>query len=250
MKDLRGYTDVSYLFIDEADHLEPSVTNELLHAITRYEEKSHCTTIMATTPNAPGGLYETIEKDPNSKYERIFLDSTVGLDKIHNRAEIEKKKNEPEFLREYMLKYLGRVGNLLLPSQIQNCIELGNEYSTDKIPVLFYTLKSVGIDPGFSSSATGIIVLEHIKPEYMEDKVRVVESHLIEKGDPNQIVTLCWDIWKRSGFMNTLFFIDGSNRAMINLLKIRWDESLTWETSELFGPNTKIRPVNFSTKAS
>lgn len=92
VKDLRGYTDVSYLFIDEADHFEPPVTNELLHAITRYEEKSHCTTIMATTPNAPGGLYETIEKDPNSKYERIFLDSTVGLDKIHNRAELKRKR--------------------------------------------------------------------------------------------------------------------------------------------------------------
>ncbi len=39
VKDLRGYTDVSYLFIDEADHFEPSVNSELLHAITRYEEK-------------------------------------------------------------------------------------------------------------------------------------------------------------------------------------------------------------------
>lgn len=45
-----------------------------------------------------------------------------------------------------------------------------------------------------------------------------------------------------------LFFIDGSNRAIVNLLKIRWDESLTWETSESFGPNTRIRPVNFSTE--
>lgn len=48
--------------------------------------------------------------------------------------------------------------------------------------------------------------------------------------------------------MNTLFFVDGSNRAMVNLLKIRWDEPLTWETSQSFGPNTKIRPVNFSTE--
>ncbi|HEU4468275.1 MAG TPA: hypothetical protein VFR61_04480 [Nitrososphaeraceae archaeon] len=45
VKDLRGYTDVSYLFIDEADYFEPSVNSELLHAITRYEEKSNCTTI-------------------------------------------------------------------------------------------------------------------------------------------------------------------------------------------------------------
>lgn len=79
--------------------------------------------------------------------------------------EIEKKKNEPEFLREYMGQYLGRVGNVYLPSQIQNCIELGQEYSIDKIPVSLYTLKSVGLDAGFSSSGTDIIVLEHIKIE-------------------------------------------------------------------------------------
>ena len=35
---------------------------------------------------------------------------------------------------------------------------------------------------------------------------------------------------------------------MVNLLKIRWDESLTWETSQSFGPNTRIRPVNFLTE--
>lgn len=82
----------------------------------------------------------------------------------------------------------------------------------------------------------------------MKDKIRVIETYNIEKGDPNQIVELCWSIWKRHNWMNTFFFIDGSNRAMVNLLKIRLDESLTWETSQSFGPNTKIRPVNFSTE--
>ena len=134
---------------------------------------------------------------------------------------------------------------MVTADQLATLQELGNEYSTDKIPVSLYTLKSVGLDPGFSSSGTGIVVLEHIKDE---DKIRVIESHLIERGDPNQIVNLCWDVWKRFNYMNTLFFIDGSNRAMVNLLKIRWDEPLTWETSQTFGPNTKIRPVNFSTE--
>jgi hypothetical protein len=59
VKDLRGYTDVSYLFI-EADYFERSVNDELLHAITSYEEKSNCTTIMVSTPNAPGRLFESI----------------------------------------------------------------------------------------------------------------------------------------------------------------------------------------------
>lgn len=71
-----------------------------------------------------------------------------------------------------------------------------------------------------------------IKPELKEDKIRVIETHNIEKGDPNQIVDLLWEIWKRYGFMNTLFYIDGSNRAVVNLLKIRWDESLNWESKQ------------------
>lgn len=201
----RGYTDVSYLFIDEADYFEPSVNNELLHSISAYEEKSNATTIMASTPNRPGGLFESIEKDANSKYHKIMLDYTVGLGKIYDPVEIEKKKNEPEFLREYGGQYLGKVGNLFLPLQIQTCIDLGKEYSIDEIPVSLYTLKSVGIDPGFSSSDTGIVVLEHIKPELKEDKIRVTETYNIEKGDPNAIVNLCWDIWKRHNWMNTFF---------------------------------------------
>jgi hypothetical protein len=49
--------------------------------------------------------------------------------------------------------------------------------------------------------------------------------------------------------MNTFFFIDGSNRAMVNLLKIRWQESLNWDKVD-FGHNSniRIRPVNFNTE--
>lgn len=248
VKDLRGYTDVSYLFIDEADHFDPSVNSELLHAINRYEEKSNCTTIMCSTPNRPGGLFESIERDKNTKYEKIILDYTIGLDKIFDRKEIELKKREPEFAREYECQYLGKVGNLFRKSQIQTCIDLGLEYDTNKIPVSLYTLKSIGIDPGFSSSSTGIVVLEHIKTD--RDIIRVVDSYLIDKGDPNELVQLCWDIYKRNNYMNTTFFIDGSNRAVVNLLKIKFGESLHWEHIPDFGKNSsiKIRPVNFSTE--
>jgi hypothetical protein len=106
VKDLRGYTDVSYLFVDEADHFQDSVITELRHAITRYEEKSQCTTIMVSTPNAPMGLFETIEKDPNSKYEKIALPFQVSLNKIYDPLEIEKKKLEPEFPIEYEYNFL------------------------------------------------------------------------------------------------------------------------------------------------
>ena len=46
IKDLRGYMDVAYLFIDEADHGERLFQEELGPAITAYEEKSNGKTIM------------------------------------------------------------------------------------------------------------------------------------------------------------------------------------------------------------
>jgi hypothetical protein len=50
--------------------------------------------------------------------------------------------------------------------------------------------------------------------------------------------------------MSTVYFIDGSNRAIVNLLKIRWQESLYWERTTDFGHNSniRIRPINFSTE--
>jgi hypothetical protein len=109
-------------------------------------------------------------------------------------------------------------------------------------------LKSVGVDFGFSSSATAIVTLEHIKTENGKDIIRVVDCHLIDKGDSNKITEFCWDIWSKYGFMNCLYYIDGSNRAMVNALKIRWDESLNWESGDVSPELMKIIPVNFNTE--
>ena len=135
-------------------------------------------------------------KDLPGYTDKIILDYTEGRNKIYDPEEIEKKKLEPEFPREYMSQYLGRVGNVFTSTDIEKCIQLGEQYSTDKIPVSLYTLKSVGIDPGFSSSSTGIVILEHIKTEDRHI-IRVVDCHLIDKGDPNKIVELCSQIYQK-----------------------------------------------------
>lgn len=173
---------------------------------------------MISTPNAPDGLFHSIGQDPNSKYEKIVLSYEVGLDKIFDRQEIERKKLEPEFPREYECKYLGKVGNVFTSEQIEQCVNLGLEFTTDKIPVSQFTFKSVGLDPAFSSSSFGLVTLEHIKTD--RDIIRVVDCHLIEKADPNQMVELSWEIWKKYGFMNTAYWIDASNRATVNALKM------------------------------
>ena len=186
VKDLRGYTDVSYLFLDEADYFEQSVTTELEHAITRYEEKSNCVTIMISTPNAPGGLFERIEKDANSKYAKLLLDYTYGLDKIYDRAFIEKKKKEPEFAREYDLQYLGLIGNTFHTKDIDRAVELGKKYNPNRVVV--DSQKVLGLDPGWGSSAFGVCLLqvangrievlmaeEYERPRYQDMAEKVID---------------------------------------------------------------------------
>ena len=250
VKDLRGYFTAKYIFVDESDYFPDSVQDELIHAITPYQTKSNCKIVLSSTPYKPNGLMQRIEQDNNSKYFKLKLPYQLGLDKIYNRQEILLRQQDVEFKREFELQYLGKTGNIITPQQIDECIKLGLEHSTDKIPVSLYTLKSVGVDFGFSSSSTAIVTLEHIKTEDRDrpDIIRVVDCKLIDKGDPNQIVDMCWKIWKRSNYMNCIWFLDGSNRSMVNLLKIRWDESLSWESKEDFGDNIRIWPVNFSTE--
>ena len=49
---------------------------------------------MVSTPNAPGGLFEKIEREPFDTciYKKLFLDWTYGLDKIYTKSEIDKAK--------------------------------------------------------------------------------------------------------------------------------------------------------------
>jgi hypothetical protein len=248
VKDLRGYFEASYIFIDESDYFPESVQDELVAAISPYQEKSNCKIIMVSTPNRPDGLMQRIENDPNSKYVKLKLDYTYGLDLIYDRSFIEKKKLEPEFKREYECQYLGRVGNVLSPLQVDQCVQLGGTPDNfgvllEDIPISQFTLKCVGIDPGFSSSKTAIVMCEHLKDQ---DKIIVRRSDLIEKGDPNAISDLLFDLHKQ--YWNVYILIDGSNRAMVNLLKIKFNESLDWDTKDASPESMKVVPVNFSTE--
>ena len=86
--------------------------------------------VMVSTPYAPDGLFDSIEKEPEESciYKRILLDYTYGLDKIYTREEIEKAKISPSFEREYNLKYLGGIGNVFHTKDIDAAIEKGKLY--------------------------------------------------------------------------------------------------------------------------
>jgi hypothetical protein len=97
--------DIAYLFIDEADYLRHKQQEVLEHILSSYAEKANPKTIIASTPNSPGGLFEKIENDPTCRYTKLKLDYTYGLGTIYERKFIEKKRLESEFEREYNLRY-------------------------------------------------------------------------------------------------------------------------------------------------
>ena len=240
IKDLRGYMDVCYLFIDEADHFDKSIQEELEPAITAYEEKSNGKTVMVSTPNAPGGLFERIEKDKNSKYKKLFLDYTYGLDKIYDRAFIEKKL-EPEFEREYNLKYLGKIGNLLSQLKIQTAIDTGERLKD--IPVNPYCIHSLGVDPAFGSSAFGLVLTEHLQED---DKIRVLYAEQFENNpDPNDTVNRIFERDRK--YHNLCIFVDAAARGFITSLKIAFNENPNYEKVEDVSPHSnKIILVAFN----
>ena len=101
----------------------------------------------------------------------------------------------------------------------------------------------MGVDVGFSSSKTTIVITEHLKEE---DKIIVRYSEEFDKGDPNAICDLLFNFHRQ--YCNLYFLIDGSNRAMMNLLKIKFNEPLDWEPDDVSPETMKILQINFTTE--
>jgi hypothetical protein len=150
---MRGLKDVSFIYLDEADFFPPGEQSDGRDISERYIAKSNPWIVMCSTPNAPEGLFERIEKEPESTclYKRIFLDYTYGLGRIYSEAGIDAANASPSFEREYNLKYLGLIGNVFHIKDIDAAMEKGKRSNLSQINHV-YTQKSVGLDPGFGSS--------------------------------------------------------------------------------------------------
>jgi hypothetical protein len=118
---MRGLPNISFILLDEADFFPPGQQQDARDVSEGYIAKSNPYIVMVSTPNAPDGLFERIEKESEDTclYKRIFLDYTFGIGKIYTAEEIEKAKQSPSFEREYNLKYLGKIGNVFHTKDIE-----------------------------------------------------------------------------------------------------------------------------------
>ena len=70
-----------FILLDEADFFRKGEQEDVRHVSERYIGKSDLYIVMVSTPNAPDGLFERIEKESDDIciYKRLFLDYTYGL---------------------------------------------------------------------------------------------------------------------------------------------------------------------------
>ena len=161
----RSWDNPKFILLDEADFFRKGEQEDVRHVSERYIGKSDPYIVIVSTPNNPGGLFYQIEQEPEDTciYKRLKMDYNYGHGKIYTREEIDNARKSPGFGREYELQYLGKIGNVFNSLQIDKTIELGELYSLDKMPINDYTLHSVGVDVGFGSSNSAIVLTEFLK---------------------------------------------------------------------------------------
>jgi hypothetical protein len=218
----RALDNPKFILLDEADFFRKSEQEDVRHVSERYIAKSDPYIVMVSTPNAPDGLFESIEKEPeeNCIYKRLFLDYTYGLDKIYTREEIDKAKQSPSFEREYNLKYLGRIGNVFHTKDIDAAIEKGKKYDPDIVNQ--FASKSMGIDPAWGSSAFGIVVTQ-----WIDEHIQILHAEEYQRPEYNEMLNVVWKLLKK--FNINKIYIDGANPSFIRSLKIQMDERPDYE---------------------
>ena len=163
----RALDNPKFILIDEGDFFRKGEQEDVRHVSERYIAKSDPYIVMVSTPNSPDGLFEHIEKEPEETciYKRLLLDYTYGPDKIYTREEIQKAKASPSFEREYNLKYLGGIGNVFGPADIDDSIKEYNivEYGSTQYP---YLQGVMGLDPGWGVSSFGIVIVHFVDGLY------------------------------------------------------------------------------------
>jgi hypothetical protein len=134
---------------------------------------------MVSTPNAPEGLFDKIQKEPleTCLYKKFFLDYIWGIGKIYT--------DEDSFPREYQLQYQGLIGNVFSTQSIENCQKI--QYNPNNINP--NAKKTGGVDAGFGSSNFAIVVTQ-----FVDGKIQVIFAEEYERPNFQAMINRIWEI--------------------------------------------------------
>ena len=172
------------VFLDEGDFFPLRYQQEARTVAERYRAKGDAYITMVSTPNVPGGLFETMEEEQDNGYVMKHYDYTWGLGKVYDTEiiEIEKKQN-PSFEREYNLKYGYGLGDIFE----------GIDDVTEK-----YDLSIIGGrsgcygDPAFGSSNFGVL-----GAEIRDSTLYVIEANEFPRPSPSAMLDVMEDMAHR-----------------------------------------------------
>lgn len=165
------------VFLDEADYFPVGQQEEARAVSERYIGKSNPHIIFVSTPNLPGGLFDTMERENDGMYEMILLHYSLGMKTIYRDEDIEKAKLSPSFPREYELKYGYGIGNIF--TNINECIE---KYDLE----LKGNNSVLAVDPAYGSSKFGIMGME----KRDDGIIYVTECMQLERPSPSAMTEL------------------------------------------------------------
>ena len=212
----RSLTNPKFILLDETDFFRKNEQDDVRHVAERYIAKSDPYIVMVSTPNAPGGLFEKIEKEPFDTciYKKMFLDYTYGVGKIYTTLEIDKARMSPSFEREYCLKYQGLIGNVFSIQSIDNCQKI--VYNPENINP--NAKKSIGLDPSFGSSNFGIVATQLV-----DGKIQVIHAEEYARPNFSDMINEVWKLKQRCGHVTNIF-CDAANPEVWQALKKEFNE--------------------------
>ena len=193
------------VFLDEGDFFPLRYQQEARTVAERYRAKGDAYITMVSTPNVPGGLFETMEDEQNNGYIMKHYDYTHGVGVVYDPKiiEIEKKQN-PSFEREYNLQYGYGLGDIF--EGIDDVIE---EYNLD---IIGGRSGCYG-DPAFGSSNFGVL-----GAEVRDDMIYVIEANEFPRPSPSAMLDVMEDMAHR---FNDNCKIDSAHPGFIRDLEER-----------------------------
>ncbi len=220
---LRGQENISIIYCSEAAFFDRNAQPEIIDVIERYAGKSNAKIILESTVNKVGDLMHSIFSQPFEKsfYKTMRLSYEWGVGKIYSDHDIKVAKASSSFEREYNLSWNAPSGNCFSPISIDRAVELGRKY--DPITINKEAMHSLGIDPGFSSSAFGIVCLE-----YSDSIIKVVYAEQFEKSSFSEMVQKVWDIKNMVGNLSNVY-CDSVNVEYVGAIKEELGENSNWQ---------------------
>jgi hypothetical protein len=231
----RSLTNPKFILVDESDFIPKFQQDDVRHVSERYIAKSDPFIVLVSTPNAPGGLFERIEKESFDTciYKKVFLDYTYGMDKIYIKSEIEKAKASPSFEREYCLKYQGLIGNVFSHSSIELCQKI--EYNPYEI--IPHAKKSIGLDPSFGSSKFGIVATQLVN-----SKIQIIHAEEYDRPNFTDMINVIWSLKQQYGHVSNIY-VDAANPEVWQALKKEFGEQ--YNSQYINDQRIECRKYNF-----